>query len=372
MIKLGIDAKWYFEGPPSGRMVVKSLIDRLIYIHDPELELYLFVNQNHYESAVKYFPGFVHIVPVKMLTNLVSNLLVIPRIGDKMGLDVLIFQNFGTLFKTKFKSIVYIHDVLFLDYPEFYSAKELLYFKLMPFLAKRAQQIITISDKEKSRLIAHKVAANDHIDVVYHGVSSDFRELDTYSAEEISSLNKMYKLPDRFVLYVGRINIRKNLLNLVKAFSLLEDQQIKLVIVGKADHKNIDFNGLIDKLALKERIVLTGHVSDEDLCLMYARATVFCFPSFAEGFGLPPLEAMRCGVPVVVSNATCLPEICGDAALYAAPDDPSAIAQQINILLNKGHIHQAMTVKGKAHVSSFTWDRSAKSIIDVVKRRQND
>jgi len=367
-IKLGIDAKWYFNGPPSGRVVVRNIIDSLIQLKDEEVQISLFIEASDFQSALDYFPKDVGLIKVGALPNFLSNMFLLPKLAKKFDLDVVLFQNFGSFSSSGFKKVVYIHDVLFLDYPEFYSKKELIYFKLMPFLAKGSKALITISNSEKKRLINHKVLNPELIDVVYHGIDSKFKTLSSYSDSEISNLNEAYSLPERYILYVGRINIRKNLTNLVRALSLIEDKELKLVIVGKVDSKSVDIEKVINDNSLSERVIFTGHVSDEDLYKIYARAFIFCFPSFAEGFGLPPLEAMSCGVPVVVSTETCMPEVCGDAALYIKPTDHLDIAEKINSLVGDNALYQMMKDRGLSHVEQFTWNRSAESIINIVKR----
>jgi glycosyltransferase involved in cell wall biosynthesis len=155
-------------------------------------------------------------------------------------------------------------------------------------------------------------------------------------------------------------------LNLLKAIYLLPDKTIKLVIVGKVDHKNIDINTYIKTHGLEDRILFTGHVPAEDLYLFYARSTVFCFPSYAEGFGLPPLESMRCGVPVIVSNRTSLPEVCGDAGMYVDPNDPQDIANQIDALLSDEELYQKKRMISLQQSERFTWANATNDLLHVI------
>jgi glycosyltransferase involved in cell wall biosynthesis len=147
---------------------------------------------------------------------------------------------------------------------------------------------------------------------------------------------------------------------------LLSDKAIKLVIVGKPDHKNIDVTDYIAENGLTERIIFTDYVSQEDLYLIYAQSYIFCFPSFAEGFGLPPLEAMQCGIPVVVSNTTSLPEVCGEAALYINPDDPNDIAEKLDMLLNDNKLYKEKQEQGFENSVKYSWDKAAANILHIV------
>jgi glycosyltransferase involved in cell wall biosynthesis len=156
------------------------------------------------------------------------------------------------------------------------------------------------------------------------------------------------------------VNKRKNIENLLQALPLINDKFIPLVIVGKEDWKQVDYTSFVENGGVRERILFTGWTDDEDLPVIYSLATVFCFPSFAEGFGLPPLEAMASGVPVVTSNVTSLPEICGKAVLYVSPENPSEMANAVNNLLENKSFYQLKVSEGIEHAREFTWEQAAK------------
>lgn len=365
-LKLGIDAKWYFDGPPSGRIVVVNLVDHMIASNNPEIEIYLFIDKNKRAQAERQFNKDIKLIFVKAQPNLLSNVFVLPYFANKCKIDIILFQNFGTPWFRKSKQVIYIHDFLFLDYPQFYSKKELLYFRPMRYLAKGAAKVITISYCERERLIKHNVAKAMNIAVVHHGINEKFKPKSNYSQVELDKIKHQYNLPEKYILYVGRINIRKNLLNLIKGMALLTDTTIKLVIVGKVDHKNIDITNYIAENSLKERIIFTDHVTQKNLYLIYAQSFIFCFPSFAEGFGLPPLEAMQCGIPVVVSNTTSLPEVCGEAALYVKPNDPKTIAEKLDLLLSDSKLYNEKQKQGLKNSAKYSWNKAADDILHIV------
>jgi glycosyltransferase involved in cell wall biosynthesis len=147
---------------------------------------------------------------------------------------------------------------------------------------------------------------------------------------------------------------------------MLDDKAIKLVIVGELGNDITVLKNHITEEGLAHRIIFTGHVPESDLYLIYANATVFCFPSYAEGFGLPPLEAMQCGVPVIVSKRTALPEVCGDAAIYIDPDDAEDIAEKINFLLNDVNLYNKKVTDGINHAKKFSWQISANGILKLI------
>jgi glycosyltransferase involved in cell wall biosynthesis len=367
-INVGIDAKWFFKGPPSGKMVVKNLVDEMILNNHDRFNLFLLINSKYSKQAAEYFPAEVNIILLPEIPNLFSNLLLVPIVALRYNLKIVLFQNFTSAWPGKLYKIAYIHDVLFLDYPQYYSKSERFYFKQMKRSAFKANCIIAISSSEKKRLVANNFANESHIKVVYHGVNSGFRPVTEYAEDDVYSVINRYNLPGRYILFVGRINIRKNLLNLVKALTLLDDINIPLLIVGERDNLYDDLEKYIGAEKLGRRITFIGHVAEEDLRLIYACATIFCFPSFAEGFGLPPLESMKCGVPVVTSDRTAMPEICGNAAMYFDPDNPYDIARKINLLLNNPELYDDKIKKGLDRAANFVWANSAQQILTIIEQ----
>ncbi|AMR33973.1 hypothetical protein A0256_22255 [Mucilaginibacter sp. PAMC 26640] len=365
-IKLGIDAKWYFDGPPSGNMVVKNLVDQMIRNHNG-IDLYLILITPHKKQALNYFPADVKMIFMPVVPNMLSNMFLVPFAASMHGLDAVLFQNFTSFWPRKLFKIAYIHDMLFLDYPQYYTKTEVRYFNNMKSSASKANLIITISESEKKRMVEHFVARKKTIAVVYHGISEKFKPLADYPEAQADITTIKYHLPEKYLLFVGRVNIRKNLFTLIKAMCYLNDTSIKLMVVGEESALTAKLLGLIQSYHLKNRVVFTGHVPEADLYLIYANATVFCFPSYAEGFGLPPLEAMQCGVPVVVAERTAMPEVCGNAAIYVNPDDPSDIAAKINLLLNDQCYYTEKVTAGIAHSKNFTWNKAAGEIFALVK-----
>jgi glycosyltransferase involved in cell wall biosynthesis len=154
----------------------------------------------------------------------------------------------------------------------------------------------------------------------------------------------------------------------LEAIPLLEDKDIKLVIVGGADETSIDFDEVINKLNISDRVVMLGYTPFDHLPSIYALAKVFCFPSLEEGFGMPPLEAMASNIPVVVSNTSCMPEICGDAALYFNPHSSLEIASGINKLLEFKELHLQMANNGFMHAKKFNWYSSVNLIYEQLQK----
>jgi glycosyltransferase involved in cell wall biosynthesis len=367
-MRIGLDAKWYFRGPISTQTILHNLLPLLFEYK--EHEWIIFLDQKDKHAGFRHNPSNVTVQYVWAGNNLLSNVFILPRYIKKLKLDLIVFQTFPA--RVRVPSIAFIHDVLFREYPQFFTWKERMYFTPLNWLAKNATRVIATSAFVAKDLAKYNYTRPDQIDIVPLGVSRNFKPLEEHSAEVVKSVKEKYQLPDQFILYVGRLNARKNIEALLQALAMLQDQTIKLVIVGKEDWKAPNVQQLLLQSRIRERVVFTGSISNEDLPLVYALAKIFCFPSFAEGFGLPPLEAMGSGVPVIVSNTTAMPEVCRNAALYIDPIDPSAISKAINILLTNREKYNEMKQKGLDHALTFSWEGTAsqfmKSIFKAVQR----
>lgn len=363
-MKIGIDAKWFFDGPPSGRVVVRNIIEALLEVNKEDL-FYLFLNKSDKHKTFPFLNNNVKLIYVKNINNALTNVLFLPLYSRKLKLDIILYQNFPSPFS---RSINYIHDVLFLEYPEYYTLKERLYLWPIKFLSKFSNHIITISESEKDRMVKHKISDSKNISVVYHGINKEYEKL--HSKESIDTFRKKYNLPEKFVLYLGRLNSRKNISTLIKALHKLEN--VTLVIAGKEDREIINLKQLILELKLGKRVIFLGHIPDNDITLLYSAANIFCFPSFAEGFGLPPLESMASGTPVIVSNTTSLPEVCSNAALYVDPKNSSELATQINRLITDENLYSKLVILGKERASSFNWTIAAEKINNIFNFVQNN
>ena len=363
-MKIGIDAKWYFAGPPSGHMVIKNIVDQILTLKDDN-QYILFLDKKFRDKKNVFSNKNITTVFIWAGNNLLSNLFILPIFAELYKVDIVVYQNFSSFFG-KHKKISYIHDILFLSHPHFYTLIEKIYFSPLKFLANISDTIITVSETEKKRLTEYGFKKN--IYSVYHGVNQMFKPRDNYEKIFLDEIRNTFSLPERYILYVGRLNTRKNILNVIKAISRLKND-IKLVIVGKEDWKIFNFNKIINDLKIKNKIIFTGFVFGEKLAAIYALSEIFIFPSYAESFGLPPLEAMASGIPVVVSNATCIPEICGNVGYYVDPDDFIIMSSIIDDILDKKN-KEAILVKIRSGVErskSFTWESSIKKIIQICE-----
>lgn len=260
-----------------------------------------------------------------------------------------------------------MYDVLFLSNPEYYTFFERLYFAPLKFLVRRAHAVITISEEEKNRMLRFRLNSAEKIAVSHPCIDPGFAPKDERPTDLLEETRQKLKLPSKFLLFVGRLNARKNVGNLLRSIPLLNNKDIPLVIVGSDDWKKSNHNQVVKELGIEERIVFTGGVDNKQLDIIYSLAYVFCFPSYAEGFGLPPLEAMASGVPVVVSNTTSLPEVCGEAGSYVNPNKPDEIAKAIDDLLSNDKLYAEKRRLGFLQVKKFTWEHAAQTVINSIE-----
>lgn len=363
-MRIGIDAKWFYEGPPSGRNVVRNHVEQIIK-HNTQHELFIFLDKRMQEYTFPFPSPLVKLVYVWGNNNFLSNLFVIPIVAWGHKLDCMVFQNFVPIF-SNLQSIALIYDVIFLSHPQYFTRKEQMYLYPIKWLSRFASKICTISHSEKNRIMSYCNTPDNKIDVIHIGVSPEFKTQDQYSQDQLLTVRQRYGLPETFILYVGRLNERKNILNLLKSIPLLDNRNIPLVLVGSYDWKMFNIDSAIRDFGITDRVHLTGFVSDEDLPLVYSLATIFWFVSFEEGFGLPPLEAMASGVPVVISDRSSLPEVCGEAGNYANPDSPQSIAEAIDRLLGDKDLYNSKIEQGLRRAEQFTWEQSANKLMQCI------
>ncbi len=363
-MKIGIDAKWFFNGNPSGSEVVRNLVKELIKM-DNKNYYYIFLDKKDKHLLFPYKSDKIKIIYVWAGINAISNIFVLPMVAWQYNIDVFLLQYF-TPFISNFKKIVYVHDAIFKSHPQYFSFLEKLYFLPIKLLSYFADIVITVSNSEKKRLIKYSFAKDpSKIKVVYNGFNKKFRPLNEIKEGVVSKTKKKFGLPDKYLLYVGRLNERKNILNLLKSVQRLKDIEIKIVLVGKYDWKMFDLPRKIKELNIIKRVLLLDYVDDEYLPALYSLATIFCYVSLQEGFGLPPLEAMASGVPIVISNTSSLPEICGEAGTYCNPNDPQDIAEKIDILLSDDILYEKKKEIGLSVSKPFDWSQSAKKILEI-------
>ncbi|WP_421944480.1 glycosyltransferase family 4 protein [Pedobacter sp.] len=253
--------------------------------------------------------------------------------------------------KTEIKSIVTIHDLIFLRFPEYYKfIDRKLYEWKSKSACNHADKIIAISEKTKSDIVEFYKINPDKIEVIYQSCDDSFKSL--VPAESLSNIKKTYNLPDKYILNVGTIEKRKNLKLIVQALKDV-DSDYKLVVIGKPTPYFETVKNEMDRLGLGDRIIFLKNIPFYDLPGIYQLAEIFVYPSFYEGFGIPIIEALYSGVPVIAATGSCLEEAGGPDSLYINPNDAKKLSENINRVLNEPALKNTMKAKGLEFVQKF-------------------
>jgi glycosyltransferase involved in cell wall biosynthesis len=265
-------------------------------------------------------------------------------------------------------TVLTIHDLIFLLFPEYHLPLNKWFLnRFVPIFVRRADAIIAISKCTKGDLIRYYSVPSEKIKVIYEGVDARFQPVTEPDA--LARVRAIYGLPERFILYVGTIEPRKNLSTLLEAYRLLREEGLehRLIIVGRKGWLYRDFFQRLRRLGLEGEVIFPGFVSDEDLPALYSAADLFVFPSLYEGFGLPPLEAMACGTPVIASNSSSLPEVIGDAGIMVDPLDVGGLLRAIELVLRDERMRRGMRARGLKQAAKFSWERAAAMTMEVYQ-----
>jgi len=284
-----------------------------------------------------------------------------------LRLDVLHSPDFIPPLRRNCRAVITVHDLAFLLFPGLLTAESQRYYGQIRRAVHSAEAIIAVSESTKRDLIAHTAAPAAKITVVYEAAGPAFRPVTDAAA--LAAVRQKYGLPEEFVLFVGTIEPRKNLATLLKAWSKIRISNFEfrnsLVIAGKQGW--LYEETIAQARELGTAVQFIGGVLPEDLPALYSAARLFVLPSVYEGFGLPVLEAMACGTPVVCSQASSLPEVAGDAALLVEPHDVDGLAAALQRALSDEALRRQMIERGLAQAARFSWEKAARETLAVYR-----
>lgn len=270
----------------------------------------------------------------------------------------------------KVRKVVTIHDLAFLEHPEYAVSSLAAYLrKVVPEAIKAADIVATISHEVSRTLIDHFQIPQEKLVVIPPGVGKSFHRITDPII--LDATRHKFALKHPLVLAVGTLEPRKNHMGLIKAFYQAQKKKngpAMLAIAGGKGWLYEETMHLVDELKLDKKVRFLGRVSDLELITLYSMADLFAFPSFFEGFGMPPLEAMACGTPVITSNVSSLPEFASDAAFLVNPHNTDEIAQAISRLLEDKQLHRELQEKGYQRAREYTWERSAQKMLHVYQQ----
>ncbi len=269
---------------------------------------------------------------------------------------------------TPCRSVVTIHDCIHLRFPQYLPNRlGYVYARSALWMATHlSSRIVTVSEASKRDILEYFRVPPQKIDVIYNGIDERFSE--PPPEDDVARVRERYQLDDPFVLYAGNIKPHKNLERLIEAFHTLRRSgfdQVKLLIIGDEISKYATLRHAVHRHKLHKHVRFFGFVPDSTLAILYRLAGVFVFPSLYEGFGLPPLEAMASGTPVITSNVSSLPEVVDDAALLIDPHEPDSIADAIRRVLTDERLREDLRQRGLERSRHFSWERSIRRVREI-------
>jgi len=333
-------------------------------------EYLIFVKNDEDRSCLRETKNFKIIVTQKYPYAWWEQVL-LRRLAKRYQLDLLHCTSNTAPISLSMAMVVTIHDIIYLERIDpfkgsLYQIFGNLYRRIVvPLIIRRAKKIITVSDFEKKVIGARFPKLTPH--TVYNAINNSFKQLT--DAALLTSAKQQFSLPDNFIFYLGNTDPKKNLVGTLKAFSFLIEKMPdppKLVIL---DINKPYLDRLINKInpALTHHIKIIGYVPNQSLPAIYTLAKIFLYPSLRESFGIPLLEAMACGTPIITSNTSAMPEIVNDAALLVNPLNPESIAQAIDTLLSDPSLQARLISNGYQRVKDFSWDKNARQTLEIYK-----
>lgn len=367
-MRIGIDARLYGVKHTGIGRYVQNLVIELGKI-DHQNEYYIFGDEDII-TDINSYPNF-HFVKLTTRVYSLAEQAVNPLVFQKYHLDILHVPHFNAPLLYRGKIVITVHDLIkhlstgkeTTTLPLWqYSIKKVGYKAVVASNLAKAQSVITPSAYWRDYLLEHYQLKPDQVHVTYEAVGSNVFS-NKRKKEDINVVEK-FQLTKPFVIYTGNLYPHKNVEFLVRSiiqFNLTHKHQLQLAIICARDL----FAG---KIKTDESIKYLGYVSDEQMVALYHEALALVQPSLIEGFGLTGLEAMTAGLPVLSSNATCLPEVYADAALYFDPRDESELIEKLNLLYTDKEQIERLVVEGKKRIKDFSWAKMARQTLDIYKR----
>lgn len=337
----------------------------------PDDHFYLFFDRPYHQDFI-FGPNVTPVVlgpqaRHPLLYYIWFNLKVAPQLR-KRKIDVFFSPEGFTPHLTKVPAVITIHDLAYVHFPQQIDKTNLFYYKkYQPLFAKKARSILTVSEYTRQDIIEQYHIPDEKISVVYNAANDAYVPL---SWEEKQKVKKQYTSGREYFLFVGALHPRKNIINMLKAFVRFKRRQqsgMKLVIVGRMAWMTGEIEEAKRRMPYREDVIWLGYQEVAELSKIVGAAYTLLYPSLFEGFGIPIIEAMACGVPSIVSNTSSMPEIAGSAALLCDPMDTKDIAEQMGRMYKDEALHQLLSANCKDEIHRFDWNRSAAEVWECLQ-----
>jgi glycosyltransferase involved in cell wall biosynthesis len=374
MKKIGIDARFCTAKATGIGRHVFELIKGIAEI-DKNNEFHIFLNEEQYESFV--CPGknfYKHKTKSKHYSF--SEQLGFWRQLESYKFDLMIFPHFNAPILYSRPFVVTIHDLTLHKFPGGKKRdiiSKLAYRLLIHTVVRKAKHCFAVSENTKRDMMKYLKISSEKITVAYNGVSQRFSPI--HDVDRLKKFRIKHQLPEKYILYTGVFRSHKNIERLIDAYAMCKKNhsefQLSLVLAGPHDSASTDIPERIKRYGLEKDIFLTGFFPEEEMQELYSASTAYIFPSLYEGFGIPPIEAMQCEVPVACSNTSSLPEVCGDAVLYFDPYNTKEISEALFQISNDEKLRKDLVEKGKKQSQKFSWKDMVFKMYGVYKRLLN-
>jgi len=373
-MRIGIEAQRIFRKKKHGMdMVALELIKNLQEI-DKENEYFIFVKPDCDSGCITPTPNF-HIIELKGGPYPTWEQIALPAAAKKQRCDLLhCTSNTAPLF-CKVPLVITLHDIIYLESVSILKKGGTWYQKLgnmyrrfvVPPVVRKSRRVVTVSEFERER-IGTFMGIRENLVAIYNGVGSHFKKVDDPDILSLSA--QKYNLPENFIFFLGNTDPKKNTPNVLKAFSIFNSQsaiKYKLVMLDFDEGELQKILAGIGCEDLRKDIHLTGYVPNNELPAIISQSKLFLYPSLRESFGIPILEGMACGVPVITSNTSSMPEVASDAALLVNPESSDEIASAIGKVLEDPALYKTLSLKGIERASRFSWKKMAQSYLELYK-----
>lgn len=349
---------------------IDEIFSRIAKTH-PEHEFYFFFDRP-YDKKFIYAPN-IHPVIIKpqarfpLAWTIWYNWMV-PFYLKRIKADVFISADGFCSLNTSVPQCLVIHDVAFLHYPQFISKAHLNHYqKNTKLYINKAKVVVTVSAYSKQDIVQQFQVSATKLHVVGNAANAVFQPIDYAEREKVK---EKYTGGAEFFLYTGSLHPRKNLINLLKAFSQFKKRlrsNMKLLIAGRLAWKTEEFTKLLNTFKFRQDVVLTGYINRQELALLTSSAYAMVYPSYFEGFGVPPLEALQCGVPAIVSNRSAMPEVGAGAYLYVNPESVEDIADKMMLIYKDEALRSRLIANGMERVKLYNWDVEAEKMWNCIQ-----
>ena len=369
-MRIGIDATALPPEPVGAGTYIIQLV-RALADSDSDHEWVVFAHRSRIELFGEMPGRTMEWIPIRdksPFQRLIWEQTTLPTVAKQTRLDILHSLHYTRPNRLECASVVTFHDMTFFLYPQLHTLPKRTFFPVaIRSSARRANALIAVSETTRQDTIRLLNVSPEKIFTCPNGVSPDFHPIS--DASRLEACRNKYHLPENFILYLGTIEPRKNLPILLRAFHRLvqEGAGLHLVITGKHGWMVEQVRDTIRELHLDRLIHFTGYIPADDLPIVYNLARTFVYPSLYEGFGLPPLEAMACGIPVIASAIPAIQELVGDAGVLFPPQDEEALFQALRMVVEDPSLQAKLSKKGRERSQQFTWKRCAQATLEVYQ-----